>query len=57
MRGRIMSLWGVAMTGLAPITGFGVAAVVQYVGPREGFSISGILLAAVAVAGWRALRD
>lgn len=57
MRGRVMSLWGVAMTGTSPITGFGVAAVVQYVGPREGFSVSGIVLGAAAVAGWRALRD
>ncbi|MEY9930036.1 MFS family permease [Catenulispora sp. GP43] len=57
MRGRVMSLWGVAMTGVSPISGFGVAAVVQYVGPREGFSISGIALGLAALAGWRALRD
>ncbi|MBS2551789.1 MFS transporter [Catenulispora sp. NL8] len=56
MRGRVMSLWGVAMTGTAPITGFGVAAVIQYVGPREGFSVAGIALGAAAVVGWRALR-
>jgi sugar phosphate permease len=57
MRGRVMSLWGVAMTGTAPFTGFAVASVIQYVGPREGFSISGIMLGAAALAGWRALRD
>lgn len=57
MRGRVMSLWGVAMTGTAPITGVGVASVIQYVGPRVGFSISGILLGAAALAGWHALRD
>lgn len=57
MRGRVMSLWGVAMTGTSPITGFGVAAVVQYVGPREGFSVAGIALGTAALAGWRALRD
>ena len=57
MRGRVMSLWGMAMTGTSPITGFGVAAVVQYVGPREGFSVAGIALGLAAVAGWRALRD
>jgi MFS family permease len=57
MRGRVMSLWGVAMTGVSPISGFGVAAVVQYVGPREGFSISGIALGLAALAGWRALQD
>lgn len=57
MRGRVMSLWGVAMTGTSPITGFGVAAVVEFVGPREGFSVAGIVLGAAAVAGWRALRE
>ncbi|GAA2049688.1 MFS transporter [Catenulispora yoronensis] len=57
MRGRVMSLWGMAMTGVAPIAGFGVAAIVQYVGPREGFAVSGVLLAAAAAAGWRALRE
>lgn len=57
MRGRVMSLWGVAMTGTAPLTGFGVASVIQYVGPREGFSISGIMLGTAALAGWRALHD
>ncbi len=57
MRGRVMSLWGVAMTGTSPITGFGVAAVVEFVGPREGFSVAGIVLGAAAIAGWRALRE
>ncbi|GAA1968481.1 MFS transporter [Catenulispora subtropica] len=57
MRGRVMSLWGMAMTGVAPIAGFGVAAVVQYVGPREGFAVSGVLLAAATAAGWRALHE
>jgi MFS family permease len=57
MRGRVMSLWGVAMTGTMPITGFLVATVVQYVGPRAGFSVSGLALGAVTLAGWRALRD
>jgi MFS family permease len=57
MRGRVMSLWGMAMTGTVPLTGFGVALVVQDVGPRAGFSVSGIVLGAAALAGWRALRD
>lgn len=57
MRGRVLSLWGMAMTGTTPITGFGVTAIVQHVGSREGFSVSGILLAAAVVAGWRGLRD
>ena len=57
MRGRLMSLWGMAMTGISPIAGFGVAAIVQYVGPREGFSVAGFALGLAALAGWRALRD
>jgi MFS family permease len=57
MRGRVMSLWGVAMTGTTPITAFGVAAVVEFVGPREGFAVAGVVLGAAAVAGWRALRE
>lgn len=57
MRGRVMSLWGMAMTGVAPVAGFGVAGVVQYVGPREGFAVSGVLLAGAVVGGWRALRE
>jgi hypothetical protein len=57
LRGRVLSLWGMAMTGTTPITGFGVTAVVQHIGSREGFAVSGILLAAAAAAGWRGLRD
>jgi MFS family permease len=56
-RGRVMSLWGMAMSGTTPITAFAVSAVIQYVGSREGFSISGVCLALAAIAGWRALRD
>jgi MFS family permease len=57
MRGRVMALWGMAMTGVAPVAGFGVAAIVEYAGPREGFAVSGVLLAAAALTGWRALQD
>jgi MFS family permease len=56
-RGRVMSLWGMAMTGTLPITGFAVGAVIDLAGPRFGFFVSGICLAAATVAGWRALRD
>lgn len=56
-RGRVMSLWGMAMTGTLPVTGFVVGAVIEFAGPRLGFSISGICVAASALAGWRALRD
>ena len=56
-RGRIMSLWGMAMTGTLPVTGFIVGGVIDAAGPRFGFSVSGICVAASALAGWRALRD
>ena len=56
-RGRVMSLWGMAMTGTLPITSFLVGGVIDTAGPRFGFSISGISVAVSAVAGWRALRD
>lgn len=57
LRGRVLSLWGMAMTGTTPITGFGVTAIVEHVGAREGFAVSGIALAAAVAAGWRGLRD
>jgi MFS family permease len=56
-RGRIMSLWGMAMTGTLPITSFAVAAVIDGAGPRFGFSISGLCVATTTIIGWRALRD
>ena len=56
-RGRVMSLWGMAMTGTLPITSFVVGGVIDSAGPRFGFSISGVSVAVSAIAGWRALRD
>ena len=56
-RGRVMSLWGMAMTGTLPITGFLVGGVIDSAGPRFGFSVSGVCVAAATLAGWRALRD
>lgn len=56
-RGRIMSLWGMAMAGTTPFTGFAVGAVIQCFGARAGFSISGVCLGLAALIGWRALRD
>ncbi|HET9171312.1 MAG TPA: MFS transporter [Actinospica sp.] len=56
-RGRIMSLWGMAMTGTLPLTSFAVGAVIDGAGPRFGFSISGLCVAASVITGWRALRD
>ena len=56
-RGRVMSLWGMAMTGTLPVTSFLVGGVIDAAGPRFGFSISGVSVAVSAIAGWRALRD
>jgi MFS family permease len=55
MRGRVMSLWGMAMTGTLPLTGLIVTGVGQHVGAREGFSISAVALAAAVLGGWRTL--
>jgi MFS family permease len=55
MRGRVMSLWGMAMTGTLPLTGLAVTAIAQHVGAREGFSVSAVALTAAVLAGWRAL--
>lgn len=55
MRGRVMSLWGMAMTGTLPLTGLVVTAIGQHIGARWGFSVSAIALAAAVLAGWRAL--
>lgn len=57
LRGRVMSLWGMAMTGTLPITGLGVTALAQHVSPRLAFSVSGVALLAAVLAGWRALAE
>ncbi|MFC8722874.1 MFS transporter [Kitasatospora sp. NPDC057198] len=56
MRGRVMSLWGSAMTGTLPLTGLAVTFVAQHVDARIGFSISGAALLLATLAAWRALR-
>ena len=57
LRGRVMSLWGMAMTGTLPLTGIGVTSIAQHISPRMAFSISGIALLAAVLAGWRALAE
>ncbi|MGW4382091.1 MFS transporter [Kitasatospora sp. NPDC004531] len=56
MRGRVMSLWGSAMTGTLPFTGLAVTFVAQHVGARTGFSLAGAALLLATLAAWRALR-
>jgi MFS family permease len=55
MRGRMMGLWTMALPGTEPVTGPCAGWVTQYVGPREGFGLSGVALAVAASVGWRAL--
>jgi MFS family permease len=57
MRGRVMGLWTMALPGLGPITGIVVGATSQYAGPREGYGLAGVALAAAAILGWRALSE
>jgi MFS family permease len=57
LRGRVMALWGMAMTGTLPITGVGVTAIAQHISPRLAFSVSGVALLAAVLAGWRALAE
>ncbi|WP_033259385.1 MFS transporter [Kitasatospora setae] len=56
MRGRVMSLWGSAMTGTLPFTGLAVTFVSQHVDARIGFAISGAALLLATLTAWRALR-
>jgi MFS family permease len=55
MRGRMMGLWTMALPGSNTVTGPCAGWVTQEVGAREGFGLSGLALAVVALAGWRAL--
>ena len=57
MRGRVMALWGTAMTGTLPLTGLVATALAQHLGSRFGFSLSGVALGTVTLLGWRALAD
>jgi hypothetical protein len=52
-----MGLWTMVLPGLMPVTALISGAVTQYVGAREGYGIAGVLLAAAALAGWRALSS
>ena len=57
LRGPVMGLWTMILPGLIPVTALITGAVTQYVGPREGYGIAGVFLAAAALSGWRALGD
>ncbi len=53
MRGRVMSLWTMAMLGSTPIGGLIVGAVAEYAGPRWGLVLGGV---AALIAGLLATR-
>ena len=55
MRGRVMGLWTTALPGSQVVNGPLAGWVTQDVGPREGFALSGMALAAIAATGWRVL--
>jgi hypothetical protein len=55
MRGRVMGLWTTALPGSAVASGPLAGWVTQDAGPREGFALSGMALAAIAVTGWPVL--
>jgi MFS family permease len=57
LRGRVMGLWTMVLPGLAPISVPLSSAVSQYLGPRAGYGLAGVALAAASAVGWRALRD
>jgi hypothetical protein len=50
-----MGLWTTALPGSQVVNGPLAGWVTQDVGPREGFALSGMALAAIAVTGWRVL--
>lgn len=55
LRGPVMGLWTMVLPGLMPVTALISGAVAQFVGPRAGYGIAGVLLVAVSLACWRAL--
>ena len=55
MRGRVMGLWTTALPGSQVASGPLAGWVTQDVGPRVGFGLSGMALAAIAVTGWPVL--
>lgn len=55
MRGRVMSVWTMAMPGMTPFTSLLAAGVTETLGPRAGFAASGVALLLTVAVGWRAL--
>ena len=55
LRGRVLSLWSMALPGMNPVTGIVAGAATQLAGARVGFGLAGVGLLAAAAGGWRAL--
>ena len=55
MRGRMMGLWTMALPGAQVATGPFAGWVTEVAGPRVGFALPAMALAAIAGAGWQAL--
>lgn len=55
MRGRMMGLWTMALPGAQVGTGPFAGWVTEVAGPRVGFALPAMALAAMAGAGWQAL--
>ena len=55
MRGRMMGLWTMALPGAQVGTGPFAGWVTEVAGPRVGFALPAMALAAIAGAGWQAL--
>jgi len=52
-----MGIWTMVLPGLVPVTAVIQGALTQFVGPRVGYGIAGVLLSVAALVGWRALAD
>ncbi len=55
MRGRVMSIWNMALPGTSLVTGPAIGWVADSAGPREGFGLAGLALLVTAILGWRSL--
>jgi hypothetical protein len=55
LRGPVIGVWTMVLPGLVPVSALISGAVTQFVGPRVGYGIAGVLLTAVSLASWRVL--
>jgi MFS family permease len=56
MRGRVMSLWFVALQGTTPIGGPAIGGIIALAGPRTGLAAGALACAAAALLGLTVLR-